>query len=257
MYYSIFMTHIDTSMKPCMYTCNWNQSRTANRLGSWSWETKALARWTTARSGVLPSLLMAACLVTIWGLSKNWGPRKSKSLSWVSLQTWLLYTSILQTDSKPIGSCWRGDHVPIDEPLGIGSRTWCRPSLSGAAAKWSLPTRTPSSSTGWRMPRGSSDHGMDAARKSQKWLGWKEGVYLWLSSVWIEAGSHVERLSLDLMWTKALLERNNDRSGSNTMKQEISCATSRVWHTTPIWSYLYLYYCYHENYHCYYSCINC
>ena len=116
----------------------------------------------------------------------------------------------------------------------VGSRTWCRPSLSGAAAKWSLPTRTPSSSTGWRMPRGSSDHGMDAARKSQKWLGWKEGVYLWLSSVWIEAGSHVERLSLDLMWTKALLERNNDRSGSNTMKQEISCATSRVWHTTPI-----------------------
>lgn len=61
------MTHIDTSMKPCMYTCNWNQSRTANRLGSSSWETKALARWTTARSGVLPSVLMAACLVTIWG----------------------------------------------------------------------------------------------------------------------------------------------------------------------------------------------
>ena len=122
----------------------------------------------------------------------------------------------------------------MQKPLGIGSRTWCRPSLSGAAAKWSLPTRTPSSSTGWRMPQGSSDHGMDAARKSHKWLGWKEGVYLWLSSVWIEAGSHVERLSLDLMWTKRLLERNNDRSGSNTMKQEISCATSRVWHTTPI-----------------------
>lgn len=39
----------------------------------------------------------------------------------------------------------------------------------------------------------------------------------WLANA---AGSHVERLSLDLMWTKALLERNNDRSGSNTMKQD-------------------------------------
>lgn len=39
----------------------------------------------------------------------------------------------------------------------------------------------------------------------------------WLANA---AGSHVERLSLDLMWTKRLLERNNDRSGSNTMKQD-------------------------------------
>ena len=61
------------------------------------------------------------------------------------------------------------------------------------------------------------------------------GVYLFrLSSVCIEAGSHVERLSLDLMWTKALLGRNNDKSGSNTMKQEISCAASLVWHTTSV-----------------------
>eukprot|EP00913_Durusdinium_trenchii_P002613 g2419.t1 len=37
----------------------------------------------------------------------------------------------------------------------------------------------------------------------------------WLASA---AGSHVERLSLDLMWTKALLER--DTGDSSTMKQE-------------------------------------
>lgn len=56
----------------------------------------------------------------------------------------------------------------------------------------------------------------------------------------LEAGSHVERLSLDLMWTKAgavnggartstvawhprqaLLERSQDTSGANDMKKEI------------------------------------
>jgi len=39
----------------------------------------------------------------------------------------------------------------------------------------------------------------------------------WLANA---AGSHVERLSLDLMWTKALLERENDPSGSKTMKKD-------------------------------------
>ena len=58
------------------------------------------------------------------------------------------------------------------------------------------------------------------------------------SSVRIEAGSHVERLSLDLLWTKALLERNNDRSESNTMKQEISGATCLA-HDTYISSCIY------------------
>ena len=175
---SIFMTHVDTSMKPCMYyTCN--SARDSKPLGLIIVGDKNIGTLNDSEEwSVSPFVSMAACcVVVICGLSKNWGPQKIQEfLTRIPSNMTIVYLNT----TNSFRSFWRGDHVPIDAILLLGmgssrSRMWCRPSLSGAAAKWSLPTRTPSSSTGWRMPQGSSDflcHGCHMIpQKVKKWLG--------------------------------------------------------------------------------------